>query len=736
MLAQGASSSTPETSSEAGTLPRPRVPDASADGSMLSISDDNADNRGAQSRRHDGHHDCSGSNSTTSTVSSCTAPKTVATGTSTGPIDMSPRQSIGSTSSRARTVSATTSQPLSMHSVSPPDVTAPSIPSIKRRGGSIAVTAGEKSYPPSRMYRTSVEFRPVSTTTSARHGTAVSSADNFASSSFPTQSPTAAAVISSSSSSVRTMHRTQSLGSSSNPTTGPPNPHAHHASSHTHPSKTQSEPSSVAGSVYGSRYLSVPMPSRRSLNGSMSSTSVLGGIADLFYPVAGQGAPMLSRTAENAISLGKFSGIGINVSSEEGGLEGVEGLPAQRGTAVSSGSVGGASGNGGNRSGPGSIGSMVSLVAKKLKEHVSMKSPRAGTSTDASGMQFSNVGLKRAGFAGDVDVNAGRCLEMVPGSNTPTHVSGPAGADSTSITSINKFGAPGGMTLKSLPLNATGLTIASTLKAVMHLQVLVCDSSSGILSFSPGAPRPSPKEDPSLNSSVHACVNNSIASNWTRAQYWRAWANDKGRYRSHLDMNLCLDPAGGWNGDRNGQNLMLWHCHDGGEQEFAARPTGEFRTNLLWDMAKDCHSNDAFFCSFGCAGAGSETLVNVIFEGVKLACGWAKHPPVALACVSAAVVTQDTLPDWKDKCKCRCERWRQPPRPGPWANRTRPVLESRPLVTAVPEGSQHVELTIDGNVSRVISMTELVKENPHLKTLVVPAASPVLTHTVNVTATA
>ncbi|ORZ39763.1 ricin B lectin domain-containing protein [Catenaria anguillulae PL171] len=57
--------------------------------------------------------------------------------------------------------------------------------------------------------------------------------------------------------------------------------------------------------------------------------------------------------------------------------------------------------------------------------------------------------------------------------------------------------------------------------------------------------------------------NGSDAQKWHTAddQYGRRIFSIKGH-----ELKLCLDPAGGVGGNRDGQQLQLWRCHGGPEQ--------------------------------------------------------------------------------------------------------------------------------------------------------------------------
>ncbi|KAI9188241.1 hypothetical protein H9P43_002632 [Blastocladiella emersonii ATCC 22665] len=136
-------------------------------------------------------------------------------------------------------------------------------------------------------------------------------------------------------------------------------------------------------------------------------------------------------------------------------------------------------------------------------------------------------------------------------------------------------------------------------------------------------------------------------------------------WRSELNHNLCLDPAGGFGKDANGQSLILWHCHGGREQQFSAKPMFSFKTNGPWDMERDCSrkSNADRDCFFVCPSASSSTWVNVLFEGVKFACGLAKSSGAGLVCVTAVSAFQGiTAPN--GSCTCRCQRRRDDCRGG------------------------------------------------------------------------
>ncbi|KAI9223584.1 hypothetical protein BC828DRAFT_375537 [Blastocladiella britannica] len=194
-------------------------------------------------------------------------------------------------------------------------------PNMRTSRGSISVIpTGDKSYPPSRAYRTSIDMTnghggvmPFgSQRDTARSDLVLVSAGDRAYA-LPAKLVHAA---SGSDGSPSTSGSTGSTSSSSGMPT----------------SSATSSTSQFSGSTGSSKYLAVPGQSRRSLT-ALSSNSLLGGITDLFYPVVGQKVPSLKNvsdptTGAGIVSLGKFSGIELSISDEP--------QPATRTSAISS----------------------------------------------------------------------------------------------------------------------------------------------------------------------------------------------------------------------------------------------------------------------------------------------------------------------------------------------------------------------------------------------------------------
>ncbi|KAI9184320.1 hypothetical protein H9P43_003373 [Blastocladiella emersonii ATCC 22665] len=244
----------------------------------------------------------------------------------------------------------------------------------------------------------------------------------------------------------------------------------------------------------------------------------------------------------------------------------------------------------------------------------------------SSDIQLANVGMVHP--SADGSANAGRCVDFDRGSATGTYARasmwachGPADSDAAGTQLINRGAVIGDNNYRLLH---------------NHQGVDYClDVENG-------------------NAYAGASVR-WWACNNADAQRWYVDPRDKSMaWRSKLNHNLCLDPAGGWNGDKNGQPLMLWHCHGGVEQKFSGEPLYSFKTNGLWDMERGCvaQSTNKYVCGYYCPSASTTNWIGVFFEGVKFACGLGKWGP-GLVCVTAVAGLQGVLAQ-DNACSCRC----------------------------------------------------------------------------------
>ncbi|KAI9179828.1 hypothetical protein H9P43_005159 [Blastocladiella emersonii ATCC 22665] len=234
--------------------------------------------------------------------------------------------------------------------------------------------------------------------------------------------------------------------------------------------------------------------------------------------------------------------------------------------------------------------------------------------------------------------------------------------------------------------------------------------------------------------------------NGTPAQYWYVDPTDKSMaWRSALNHNLCLDPSGGFNGDRNGQPLILWHCHGGREQRFLAESEGSFKTNGLWDMQRACQAKsipEETSCTWACSDDVSKGWTQVFFEGVKFMCGVTRSTTFGLVCTSAVAGIQLLQPS--DPCSCQCRRITDPgcgpghhlcfaPPPGFSTSSVGGALNSTlEALIAKHENEAHLrdfvplhpELHLPATL---VPIASIIKENPSLATkfAVHPAATDV-----------
>ncbi|KAI9159514.1 hypothetical protein H9P43_008854 [Blastocladiella emersonii ATCC 22665] len=148
--------------------------------------------------------------------------------------------------------------------------------------------------------------------------------------------------------------------------------------------------------------------------------------------------------------------------------------------------------------------------------------------------------------------------------------------------------------------------------------------------------------------------------NGTPAQDWSFPPYDFTPIRSVANPALCLDPEHGFNDDRNGQRLQLWHCHGGNEQLFyTGNPTKEF-TNGLYDMQRECRAQGSSRepCTFTCAYR--KDWKHFWYDGVEFSCGYPDGRNGALICTSP--LDQYTYQhDWyiepEPLCWCECSSW-------------------------------------------------------------------------------
>ncbi|KAI9172929.1 hypothetical protein H9P43_007060 [Blastocladiella emersonii ATCC 22665] len=145
--------------------------------------------------------------------------------------------------------------------------------------------------------------------------------------------------------------------------------------------------------------------------------------------------------------------------------------------------------------------------------------------------------------------------------------------------------------------------------------------------------------------------------NDTKAQAWYLTGKGgRGEIRSDLDYNLCLDPDNGFNGDRNGQALKLWHCHGGREQEFGI---GKMSTNGMFDMERECRAKADWQTSCRIECKKDPKWKNFFYDGVTYSCG---HPyglnanPVCVSSLAPWDHGHDFSGDDRQTCNCAC-RW-------------------------------------------------------------------------------
>ncbi|KAI9136354.1 ricin B lectin domain-containing protein [Paraphysoderma sedebokerense] len=171
--------------------------------------------------------------------------------------------------------------------------------------------------------------------------------------------------------------------------------------------------------------------------------------------------------------------------------------------------------------------------------------------------------------------------------------------------------------------------------------------------------------------------------NWSDAQKW-FWDPRSDSFRSALNRDLCLDAAGGWNNHRNGQPLLLWHCHGGPEQAFRGMPIGHWNTDVMPDLQQDC-ARRGQFCNFRCRNP--EKGCQLVFDGVKAICGLSAAAPFCSAVVPlASHLTCDRFES--AACRCECTRSCREDPDQPHCGRSRPTLAvSRPPASAPTEPS-------------------------------------------------
>ncbi|KAI9152642.1 hypothetical protein H9P43_009438 [Blastocladiella emersonii ATCC 22665] len=149
-------------------------------------------------------------------------------------------------------------------------------------------------------------------------------------------------------------------------------------------------------------------------------------------------------------------------------------------------------------------------------------------------------------------------------------------------------------------------------------------------------------------------------ANGSKAQAWYIPTRaEGGPIRSDLNTNLCLDPDQGFNDDRNGQKLKLWHCHGGREQQFAL---GKLNTNGLPEMKHWCSAKNSslFKCHLSCSRY--DKWAYMWFDGVTYSCGFPYGTQNGPVCVSSLnpMQHQHENPPKYNICGCECynRKWR------------------------------------------------------------------------------